>query len=259
MLIDFFTTVAQIINFLVLIFLLRHFLYKPIIKSMDEREQKIASRLKDANESREKAQHEEESIRKAEQDLAAKREELIAKATRDAEAARVDLMKKARDDADKSKRDWYEALEHQKEAFLTDLRLQAGEEVYAVSRRVLKDLANDELERRMIDVFLKRLETMDESDKKKLKEFYEKPGQNIIVKSTFEIPAELRQKLQETLRQRTGAEVEIQYQVAPDLISGIELSTKNMKISWSIDSYLDDLVADLSRTLDQRIAEEKEG
>jgi len=258
-LIDYFTTIAQIINFLVLVFLLRHFLYRPIIKFMDERELKIASRLKEADESRKKAQQEEESIRKTERDLAAKREELMAKATVDAEAARADLMKKLQDKVDKSTADWYEALERQKEAFLADMRLQAGEEVYAVSRRVLRDLANDELERRILDVFLKRIEIMDELDRKKLKEFYEKPGQNIIVKSTFEIPAEMRQKLQETLHKQVGAEVAIQYQAASDLISGIELYTNDMKIAWSIDSYLDDLVADLSRTLDQRIAEEKEG
>jgi len=258
-LIDYFTTVAQIINFLVLVFLLRHFLYRPIIKSMDERELKIASRLKDADERRKKAQQEEESIRKVEQDLAAKREELIARATVDAEAARADLMKKARDEVNKSKTDWYEALERQKEAFLVDMRLQAGREVYAVIRRALGDLANDELERQIIDTFLKRLEIMDELDKKKLKEFYEKPGQKTIVRSTFEIPAKMRQKLQEAMRQQVGAEVEIQYHAAPDLISGIELCTNDMKIAWSIDSYLDDLVADLSHTLDKQIAEEKEG
>jgi F-type H+-transporting ATPase subunit b len=258
-LIDYFTTVAQIINFLVLVFLLRHFLYKPIINSMDERELKIASRLKDADERRKKAQQEEEAIRKVELDLAAKREELMAKATVDAEAARADLMKKARDEVDKSKGDWYEALERQKEAFLVDIRLQAGRGVYAVIRRALGDLANDELERRIIDTFLKRLEIMDELDKKKLKEIYEKPDKKIIVRSTFEIPAKMRQKLQDALRKQVGAEIEIQYHAAPDLISGIELCTSDMKIAWSIDSYLDDLVADLSHTLDQRIAEEKEG
>jgi F-type H+-transporting ATPase subunit b len=257
-LIDYFTTVAQIINFLVLVFLLRHFLYRPVIKFMDERELKIASRLKEADESRKKAQQEEESIRRAEQDLTAKREELMARATLDAEAARADLIKKVQDKVDKSKVDWYEALARQKEAFLVDMRLQAGEEIYSVSRRVLRDLANDELEHRIIDVFLRRLEIMDGLDKKKLKEFYEKPGQNIIVKSTFEIPAEMRQKIQETLHKQVGAEVAIQYQAASDLISGIELYTSDIKIAWSIDSYLDELVADLSRTLDQRIAQEKE-
>ena len=46
--IDYFTIIAQIINFLILVFLLRHFLYRPVITAMDEREQKMVSRLKDA-------------------------------------------------------------------------------------------------------------------------------------------------------------------------------------------------------------------
>lgn len=50
--IDYFTFAAQIINFLVLVFLLRHFLYRPVIRSMKEREQKISDQLKDAEEKR---------------------------------------------------------------------------------------------------------------------------------------------------------------------------------------------------------------
>lgn len=259
MLIDYFTTIAQIINFLVLVFLLRHFLYRPVIKSMDEREQKIASRLKDADESRKKAQQEEDSIREMKQELARKHDEMIAKATEDVQAFREDLMKRAHDEVDKTKADWYDALERQKDAFLTDIRLQAGKEVYAVARRALKDLANEEIEGQMIGTFLKRLENMDESDRGKIKEFYKKPGQQIIIRSTFEVPEEMRQKIQETLSQMIGTDVTVQYETAPDLISGIELVESDIKIAWSIDGYLDDLEADLSRTLEQRVAEEKAG
>ncbi len=259
MLIDYFTTIAQIINFLVLVFLLRHFLYRPIIKSMDEREQKIASRLKEADENRKKARQEEENARKVMQELAAKHDGMVAKATEEAQAFRADLMKKARGEVDKSKADWYEALERQKEELLSDLRLQAGKDVYAVSRRAIRDLATDELEGQIINTFLKRLETMGESDKERLKEFYKKPGQKITVASTFEIPEEMRKKIQETLRRQVGTDMEIQYRTAPDMISGVELSANDMKIVWSIDSYLNDLEADLSRTLDRRIAEEKAG
>ncbi len=46
--IDWFTLIAQVINFLILVWLLRRFLYKPILKAVDEREKKIASQLKDA-------------------------------------------------------------------------------------------------------------------------------------------------------------------------------------------------------------------
>ncbi len=257
MLIDYFTTIAQIINFLVLVFLLRHFLYRPVIKSMDEREQKIATRLKEADEKRKAAKQEDESIRKMKQDLANKHDELMAKATEDAEATRADLMKRAHEEVDRSKADWYDALERQKDAFLADMRIQAGKEVYAVARRALQDLANDELEGQIIGTFLKRLESMNESDKEKIKEFYKKPGQQVAVRSTFDISDEMRQKIQDTLRQQIGIDAKIQYETTPDLISGIELRASDVKIAWNIDSYLDDLESDLSRTLEQRMAKEK--
>ena len=45
MLINWFTVLAQIINFLILVFLLKRFLYKPILRAMAEREEKMADAL----------------------------------------------------------------------------------------------------------------------------------------------------------------------------------------------------------------------
>ena len=49
MLIDWFTVGAQAVNFLILVWLLRQFLYKPILNAIDAREKRIASELADAN------------------------------------------------------------------------------------------------------------------------------------------------------------------------------------------------------------------
>ncbi len=59
--IDYFTIIAQIINFLILVFLLRHFLYGPLLRSMDEREQKISTRLKEAEQQMKEAEQETDS------------------------------------------------------------------------------------------------------------------------------------------------------------------------------------------------------
>ncbi|MGA9097437.1 MAG: F0F1 ATP synthase subunit delta [Methanotrichaceae archaeon] len=264
-LIDYFTTIAQIINFLVLVFLLRHFLYRPVIKAMDEREQKIASRLKDAEEKRKVAEQDEASYRKMKQEMAVEHDAMIAKATEEVQAFRADLIKKAREDVDKTKEDWYEAFQRQKDAFLADVAAQAGREVYAVSRHALKDLADEELERRIIDAFLKRLENADAYDKDRLRSFYEKlkpkgdQRVTVTVKSTFQIPDEARNRFQEILQRQSGSNVKIQYEIDQNLISGIELRSNDMKISWSIASYLDDLENDLSRVLEQKVGMEKAG
>ncbi len=96
--IDYFTIFAQIINFLILVFLLRHFLYRPVTKLMEEREQKIVSRLQEIEEKKSEAEKELESYRKMSQELSNKREELLAKASREAQVLEADLMKKAREE-----------------------------------------------------------------------------------------------------------------------------------------------------------------
>lgn len=45
---------AQVVNFLVLLFILKRFLYKPILKMLEQRKQTIAQSLKDAEEIKQK-------------------------------------------------------------------------------------------------------------------------------------------------------------------------------------------------------------
>ncbi len=253
--IDFITLSAQIINFLVLVLLLRHFLYKRIINVMNEREAGIASRLKEAEQKRKEAEQEAESYRKQKQELLDKREGMVAEIRKEVEAVRKDLTNKARDEVEESKARWYEAIERQKDSFLTDLRRRAGEEVYTVARRTLHDLANEELEQHIIDTFIKRLQNMGEDEKKAIKEFYQKPQQELVIKSTFEIPEETRRSIQEALREQIKGDVRLQFKTSPDLICGVELDAYGMRITWSLDSYLDSLEEDLSKMLERRAAE----
>ncbi len=256
--IDFITLSAQIINFLVLVLLLRHFLYKRIINVMNEREAGIASRLKEAEQKRKEAEQEAESYRKQKQELLDKREGMVAEIRKEVEAVRKDLTNKARDEVEESKARWYEAIERQKDSFLTDLRRRAGEEVYTVARRTLHDLANEELEQHIIDTFIKRLQNMEEDEKKALKELYQKPQQEFVIKSAFEIPEKMRRSIQEVLREQINGDVRLQFKTSPDLICGVELDAYGMRITWSLDSYLDSLEEDLSKMLERRAAEELE-
>ena len=244
--IDYFTIVAQIINFLILVFLLRHFLYRPVITAMDEREQKMVSRLKEVEQKIKVAEQEAESLRLMKQELDDKRQEMLAEITEEVRVLKTDLTEKGRSEVEASIADWYSSIERQKESILTDLKLRTGEEVYAISRRALKDLANEKLEAQIIDTFIRRLHEMGETEKEEIKKFYKTLGQPITVRSTFEIPDEARQIILETMRNLAGKDLEIKFETSPELISGVEMSTSDTRIGWSIASYLDTLRTDLS-------------
>ena len=272
--IDYFTIIAQIINFLILVFLLKHFLYGPIIKSMNKREQKISSQLSEAEKRNEEARQEAESYAKKLQELSDKSMELQAKAENDARALQSELIKKAREDVEAVKAEWYLALQQEEASLLADLSRKAGEEVYAVVRRALQDLADEDLERKIVDVFIKRLQNMTDLERENIMEFY-KTNKQIVVRSTFEIKEDLRQRIRHIVQEQIvhdrtdpsaiirsqaiqdqsgkNAEAELQFQIMPDLICGVELSIRDMRIGWSIAGYLDALGANLSEALGQKV------
>ena len=74
MLIDWFTVIAQVVNFLILVWLLKRFLYRPILNAIDAREKRIAAKIADADakeaeaqKQREEYQQKNEAIRSATQ------------------------------------------------------------------------------------------------------------------------------------------------------------------------------------------------
>ncbi len=256
--IDYFTIFAQIINFLILVFLLRHFLYGPVTKLMEEREQKMVSRLLDVEKKKSEAELELESYRKMSQDLSNKREELLADAARGAQVLEADLMKKAREEVSASSANWYRDLQAQEATLLGDLNRRAGIEIYAIARRALQDLANEDLESQIINLFIKRLQNIDKSESEMILEFYKNIDQEITVRSSFAITEEMRQKIQETVRNQTGIEAIMQYEIAPELICGVEMDSHGTRVSWSIAGYLNTLQADLSEVLAKEMPESQQ-
>ena len=68
-----------------------------------------------------------------------------------------------------------------------------------------------------------------------------------LVRSTFDLPAEQRAAIQKALNEIFSAETRVQFETAPDLVSGIELTTNGQKMAWSIADYL----AALEKSVDE--------
>jgi F-type H+-transporting ATPase subunit b len=250
--IDYFTFIAQVVNFLVLILLLRFFLYKRIIKAMDEREKKVILRLQEAGDLKKEAEKEIVEYQKNKQELSQKRESMLIEARKEAQTVSEELIKKARYEVDESKNKWLEEVELQKKTFLSDLRRRSGEKIYYITSRILHDLANDELELHIINTFIKRLYSLGEKEKEQIRGFIRKPQKEITIKSSFELPGSLPERIKEAVRDQIGNEAKFKFEIDSDLLCGIELHTYDRQISWSLGSYLDTLEEDISRSFDQK-------
>src|ERR1700679_1223290 len=96
MLIDWFTVGAQALNFLVLVWLMKRFLYKPVLHAIDEREKRVAAELADAASKRAEADTEREEFQKKQAEADEQHDALLKKATDEADAERRRLLDAAR-------------------------------------------------------------------------------------------------------------------------------------------------------------------
>jgi F-type H+-transporting ATPase subunit b len=125
------------------------------------------------------------------------------------------------------------------------------QEVFAIARKALMDLATISLEERLGEVFTRRLREMDGKAKAGLADALKTAADPALVRSAFDLPAEQRAAIRNALNETFSADVRLRFETAPDLVSGIELSTNGQKVAWSIADYL----ASLEKGVDELLKE----
>jgi F-type H+-transporting ATPase subunit b len=238
MLIDWFTVGAQALNFLILVWLMKRFLYKPILHAINEREKRIATELANADKKKAEAQKESDEFKHKNEEFDRQRAALLKKATDEARAERQRLLDEARNAADALSSKRQEALRTEEHNIHQAISRRTEQEVFAIARKALSDLATVSLEERLGEVFTRRLREMDSQAKAGLGEALKKASDPALVRSAFDLPPEQRAAIQNALNETFSAEIHIRFETAPDLISGIELITNGQKVAWSIADYL---------------------
>jgi F-type H+-transporting ATPase subunit b len=240
-LIDWFTVGAQALNFLVLVWLLKRFLYMPILDAIDAREKGIAKERADADAKKAEAQKERDEFQHKNEAFDQQRAALLAKATDEARVERQRLLDEARKAADVVTAKRNEALRSEAMNLNKAVSLRARNEVFAIARKALTDLAGASLEERMGENFAGRLRAMDGHAKAGLAEALKTASGPALVRSTFDLPEAQRTAIKSALRESVSTDIEVRFEVAPELISGVELSANGQKVAWSISDYLKSL------------------
>jgi F-type H+-transporting ATPase subunit b len=255
MLIDWFTVCAQALNFLILVWLMKHFLYKPILDAIDTREKKIAAELADANLKKAEAQKDRDDFQHKNDEFDKERAALMGKAANEAKVEGQRLLDDARKTADALSVQRQEALKSDAHNLDQATGRRTQEEVFAITRRALTDMATTSLEERMAEVFTRRLREMHGTAKQTIAAALKAETNPALVRSAFEMPADQRAAIQNALNETFSAEVRVKFEASPDLVSGIELVASGQKVGWTLAAYLTSLEKSVSDLLDKRAAQ----
>lgn len=239
--IDWFTVIAQIINFLILVWLLKQFLYKPILRAVDERESKIASQLEEAARIESEALQEKQLFIRKNEEFDRTHAAQLEEAKKQVEAQKIRLYEEAREETNALRIKLEESLRQQEEDLKETLKRKTKEEVFAIASKALSDLAEEELEEQIITVFIKKMTKLPDVDKIKFIKALQETDGIIRVRTAFDLSGNLKKKLERVLQKMAPVHIQFHYERDSDVVSGIVVETSNFQLAWNIESYLESL------------------
>jgi F-type H+-transporting ATPase subunit b len=249
MLIDWFTVIAQTVNFLILVWLMKRYLYQPILKALDSREQRIAAELAHADAKEAEAIAERDEFKRKNEEFDKQRAGLLNKASDEAASERQRLLDTARKDADSLRGKQQESLRSEYQHLNEELAHRTQSEVFDIVRKVLADLSGESLEARMTEVFVQRMKGLNSDEKSRLAVMFKSPYQPALIRSAFELAPEQRTTIENAIKGTLAATATARFEVVPNLVSGIELVIQGQKVAWSIAEYLTSLEKDVNELL----------
>lgn len=246
--IDWITFSAQIVNLIVLIWLLKRFLYKPVLKAIDDREKSISDRVNGAKELEKKAKEQIKDLQSKKEDFEKERYALLAKTKDECEALRERMLDEAKAEVKLQKDIWLSDIEKQKAAFFDSANHGVIKSFMHFADKALRDLAESGLEKQMTEIFKNKIAALPAADKKSFTENANESGK-VTVTTTFALQnaGETEKFIRDTFN--LGNDVRICFENNEQLICGIELSSKEKSLSWSMKEHLNQFKAELKSAL----------
>ncbi len=241
--IDWVTVIAQAANFLILVYLLKRFLYAPVIAAMDRREQRIKDRLESAQQREQAADEQAQSHENALAQIESERQAHERAAREQAEQTRQRLIDEAREQVSARRAQWREALQQDKQSLQQALRREALDSVIAVSDRLLADLADANLQDAVVQRFAHSLKSDTHTDTEANSQLDEllATDASLQVISSFSLNEQQQTCLSTTLENRLGHAPNLAFKVDASLGLGLALEANGQRVSWSARGFFESL------------------
>jgi len=233
---DWSTFVLEILNFLILLWILKRFLYEPVLKAITRRKAAIEQTLADANKQKTEAQALEQQyhtrLEAWEQEKAKLREQMLGEVRAERERRLAELQKTLANEREKNR-----VLEERR---LRDVEHKLREEVTADAvrflARLMQRLATPALETRLVDVAIEDLKGLPEEQRKQINDAAPEDGTPAKVSTAFPLSAEQRKEIEEALRKTVGRIIKADYVRDEKLLAGLKIQMG----PWTLQASLQD-------------------
>lgn len=230
------TFVLEIINFLVLVWVLKHFFYQPVKAVVERRRESISAQLADAAARQEQAEALRHQYENRLADWESEREEARQGLHREIETERVSLRETLQQEL---------AAEREKAEVLAQRQLeekQRANEVHALElggrfvSRLLEGIASPEVQARLLEVLLKELKEMPPAQRDAMLALESDKTVHVAVLSAFPLSEADRASLQQRIEKMVPGNLAFDWHEDRKLIAGLRVTVG----PWVIHANLHD-------------------
>jgi len=233
---------VQIFNFLIVVVVLRAWVYKPVVGLLQKRREKIDQGLEDARvaaEARENAEKEAESVVAAAQQEA---NTIVREATDRAEQAAGEVKAEAEKDAEAARQSALAEGEQLKNQALGEVRGQVAALAIAAAQKVINEALDEKRQQKLIDEFFSGLE----GGKVIVLEGEQLEGQSATVTSALPLSDDETKRIENGLKDQLGGDAEIEFKVNPAILGGLVVRVGDKVVDGSVSGKLTSLEQSLS-------------
>ena len=246
--IDWWTFIAQIINLVILLFLLRKFLYIPVLKAVEARQKLIADELQEAANAKKRALKLTDECNKRLADIEAQKQKILAQTSIDAGKLADSLMSEAQEQYKNARQQWQNKLIGEQQSFETAVRNLIAEYFTGFAERALTQMADIHLNDLIVAKFIDKLadikpeETLENKDK-------------IEIQSAQPLNQKNRDLLQKSLQKQFNlpADIKFDYTINQTLIGGIIIQAEDEQISWNLADYMQEFQEQMNTEMQQLV------
>lgn len=232
MLIDWFTVIAQIINFLVLVGFLKFFLFDPILDRVDNRRKEMLEKQENTEKKLNEAEEKKQTYQKKLDEIEKEAKNRLQKADEEAKNEKNRQLKDIRNQIKQKEQVWIEGLEKEKKEHMDQIKKQMELAIFSGIKKILKEFYDTEFQEKMLKNFLQKIE--------KIKDDEIKNVESLKFFSSFVITNEWKEKMKVTIKKKFG-EKKIDFEQDEKVLGGVMIEANSHRIIWNPMNYLDSL------------------
>lgn len=228
---------VQIVNFAIIFVVLRAWVYKPIIKMLDERRAKIAHGLEDARVAADARASAEEAASKIMEDAQAKGAELLKDATTRAELLQKELVNDAQKIIEKDRENALAEVEEERLRQLSEMRGDVSAIAIAAAQKLIGEALDEKRQHSLLTEFFSGIK----GGKLQIIDSAKLDGNSAEVTSALPLTIEEQEQVKKNLAGKIGDKGSISFHVDPSILGGIVLRIGDNIVDGSVAGQLSNL------------------